>query len=348
MRTLTWVLILTVACAAGCQNGTKSIADPGAMTADASDATSILAALVSGPDNLAKKFTPKIESKLERWDRHVPIIYSTTGWGPGKVQFEVPEYVHVQMPGEKRNAIIFSGRSLKVAAKLGAPKLASLETPVWKAYDGKLSLDTPLAGDVTIRFRIIPHDRMLEVRWGLSNAGDKPLRYCWTQLCFKGWMDPILRERLPLSSWMLGKGKLISWDAAGQDLTWVPAERRPDGRFKRSCFFRARIGKGLDRRGRVDLRPGKSARFHLGRKVDIPAMAKADARQGPAAIVYSPTAKDVFYNFFQPCFHADPFMGEVPPKSTRWTQTYLIFFKGDVEKFMNKLAGAHKQITGAK
>lgn len=315
----------------------------------ATTVTDQMAAIATDTGNELAAFTPTLTFKTDRWNRHVPMLYATTPWGQkGLIQFEVPEYVHGRAPGDKRSGFLFSGRPLDVAAKLGGVRYKSLEKPAWREIPGGLALDTPLSEGLTIRFRVLARDRMLEVRWGLTNAGEKPIHNCWAQICFKGWAEPTLAERLPTSSWMLSRGKLISWDGAGQDLSWIPKERREDGRFNRSCFFRAKVGSGPTR-GHIRLTPPeKAAIFRLARKVDIPAIAKADAAKRRAAIVYSPSAPSIFYNYFQPCFHADPFLGTVPAGATRWTSTYLIFFEGDVKAFMHKLAATHKSIVESK
>ncbi len=305
-----------------------------------------LAALVSGPANELAAFTPTVTFKIERWNRHVPMLYSTTPWGKeGRIKFEVPEYVHGRAPGDKRRGFLFSGRPLKIAAKLGGVRYRSAELPAWREIPGGLALDNKLADGLTIHFRIVASDRMIEIAWGLTNDGDKPIRHSWAQMCVKGVLEPVLAERMPTSSWMLGDGKLITWDAAGQDLSFIANEREADGvRFKRSCFFWARVGQG-PAKGRIRLTEGKSAVFDLARKVDIPAIAKADQARRQALVIYSPSAKNTFYNYYEPCFHADPYLGEVPAKSTRWTRTYLMFVEGDLEAFMQKLSAAHQEIA---
>ncbi len=307
-----------------------------------------IVALTTGDANQLEPFMPEVTSRTDRWGRHVPMLYAVSPWGKtNAIQFEVPEYVHGRAPGDRRRGFLFSGRSLATAAKIGGVRYASLEKPQWRKIAGGLALDNPLADGLTIRFRVIAYDRMLEVRMGLTNDGDKPIRNSWAQICFKGVMEPVLAERHPTSSWMLADDKLITWDAAGQDLSWVDKERADDGkRFKRSCFFKAEVGTGkITGRTRLD---SKYPQFRLGRKVDLPALAKADADKKRAVVVYSPTAVRTFYNVLQPCYHADPYLGEVPAKSTRWTRTYLMFVEGDLEAFMQKLSAAHKKIKAAK
>ena len=303
-----------------------------------------VAELAAGETNKLKTFTPTVTSKADRFKRHVPMVYVTTPWDAGKaMQVEVPEYVHGWAVGDRRKGFLFAGRSLEVAERIGGVRHKSLEAPAWRKLDGGgLALDTPLAGGLTVRFRVVPHDRLLEVRFGLTNQGEKAIRRAWAQLCFKGVGVPALAERHPTSSHMLSGGKLVSWDGAGQDLTWLAKERhekRP-GQVRRSCFFLAEVGSGKIR-GRF--RDGRNPVLTLGRKIDVPAIAKADANKARTAIVYSPSGVRGFYNVLQPCFHVDPHLGDVPPKTTRWTQTYVVFLEGDLEAFMKQLSAAHRK-----
>ena len=197
-----------------------------------------------------------------------------------------------------------------------------------------------------MHFRVLAHDRMMEIRWGMTNRGDKTIRGIRAQICAKSDTEPLLAERHPTSSWMLADGKLVTWDAAGQDLSWLEAERRPAPRsdqFKRSCFFIAHVGTG-PAKGSLTAQP----LFTLGRKIDVPAIAKADKDKRRAVIVYSPSANRAFFNVLQPCFHADPHLPDLAPGKTQWVRTYLIFVEGDLEAFMNKLAATHKKIAAAK
>ncbi len=301
-----------------------------------------LVSLAKGKGNLLKPFTPEVTFRRGRQNRHVPMVYFSSPWQSGrKLQVEVPEYIHGRADGDRRRGFLFAGRSLETAKRIGGVRYASETPPKWvKTDDGGLSMDNPLQRDLTVHFRVIPHDRLLEIRFGLTNGGDKVIRNCWAQICFKGANEPALAERHPTSSYMLSDGELISWDGAGQDLTWLDAERdekRPSF-YKRSCFFLAPVGKG---RTFGRLKQGKNPVLTLGRKIDAPIIAKSDKDRRRSAIVYSPSGIRAFYNVLQPCFHVDPQLGDVPPHTTRWATTFLIFHEGDLKKAMTQLAKAH-------
>ena len=302
-----------------------------------------LALLATGKGNQLKPFTPAVTWRQDRQNRHVPMVYFRSPWqSDSPLQVEVPEYVHGRADGERGGGFLFAGRSLETAKAIGGVRYASKEPPQWvRTDDGGLAMDNPLERDLTVHFRVIPHDRMLEVRFGLTNGGDKTIRNCWAQICFKGVGEPALAERHPGSSYMLSRGELISWDGAGQDLSWLEKERdeRRPAMFKRSCFFLATVGEG-DTVGRLK-EQGANPVFTLGRMIDAPIIAKADADRRRAAIVYSPSGIRGFYNVLQPCFHIDPQLGDVPPKSTRWAETWFIFHEGDMKEAMTQLAKAH-------
>ncbi|MHC4717650.1 MAG: hypothetical protein ACYS5V_11820 [Planctomycetota bacterium] len=298
--------------------------------------------LAQSKGNLLRPFTPEVTWRRGRQNRHVPMVYFSSPWqGSRKLQVEVPEYVHGRADGDRRRGFLFAGRALATAERIGGVRYASKTPPKWaRTDDGGLAMDNPLERDVTVHFRVIPRDRLLEVRFGLTNGSAKTLRNCWAQICFKGVGEPVLAERHPTSSFMLSNGELISWDGAGQDLSWLEKERdeRRPGFFRRSCFFLATVGKGKVV-GR--LRRGRNPVLTLGRKIDAPIIAKSDKDRRRSVLVYSPSGVRAFYNVLQPCFHVDPHLGDVPPGSTRWAQTYLIFHEGDLKKAVTQLAKVH-------
>ena len=304
----------------------------------------LVVSAVSGATNKLKRFKPKVASRKERQNRHVPMIFGSSPWSRGSIPVEVPECIHGRYEGDRRKGFLFWGRALKISERMGGVRYPSLEPPIWKKIPGGIAMDNPLEDGLTVHFRVIGHDRMMEIRWGMTNTGDKTIRGIRAQICAKSPREPSLADRHVLTSRMLSKGKLISWDAAGQDLKWLDKERAPDGvRFKRSCFFIADVTDGPVK-GRLTKQP----LFALGQGIDLPAIAKIGADERQAVIVYSPSAKKAFYNVLQPCFHANPFLPDLKPGQTHWTQTYVIYFEGDLEAFMNKLSAAHKKIIAAK
>jgi len=307
-------------------------------------------AAVTGPLNQVKPFTPALSIDAQQFnrDRHVPMINATAPWGPTQfVPMEVPEYVH-GYTGEKRpGAFLFAGRSLKTAADIGGVRYASKTPPKWAPnVAGGLSVDNELEGDLVMRFRVIPHDRMIEIRVGLTNGGKLPVKGVWTQLCSKSYGLEGLTRRHVDSSWMLIGGELVTWSVTGQDLDWLKAHLKPgkDDEYKDSNFFMAHLGAGPIA-GKLEFQKSGSGIFTLGKRIDVPAIAKLDAEKKRGLIVYSPSADKIFYNVLQPCFHADPQIGTVLPGATCWSQTYIIYFQGDAKAMMNALSAAHRQIT---
>ncbi len=303
-----------------------------------------IAALAKDPANKLKAFTPKVTFRTGRGNRHVPMVYGSSPWG-AKSSFpvEVPECIHGRHDGDRRKGFLFWGRPLNVLKDRGV-RYPSLEKPQWKRITGGLSLDNPLADGLTVHFRVIGHDRMMEIRFGITNNSDKTIRNSWAQICAKSDLEPVLAEKHPTSSHMLSGGELISWDSAGQDLAWLDDELTADGKgYKRSCFFIAQVGTG-----KIQGRRTQQPLLTLGRKVDVPAIAKADKAKRRAVIVYSPSATRAFYNVLQPCFHADPYLADIKPGTTEWARTYLIYFEGDLAAYMKKLSAVHKKIVAAK
>ena len=46
-----------------------------------------------------------------------------------------------------------------------------------------------------------------------------------------------------------------------------------------------------------------------------------------------------------PCFHSSPHMDEVEAGQTKWTQTYIMFYEGDITKALVRMAATHKLVT---
>lgn len=339
--------ILLASVAAGADAGPE--ADPVDLP---SGVPAELVGLAQGVGNLLPPFTPRLraEKGTERspWRaRHTPILVLSTPWTEGGVFFlEVPEYVWGRTASDRRPGPLYYGRSLKQALSHGIKdwviRFPSQETPVWRScISGALALDNPLDGGITVRFRVVPHDRILEVRVGITNRRAEPITGVRTQLCVMSHREPVLAERHPTSSWLLSDGKAITWTAAGQDLGWLEEHRVPGtDRFTQSCYLMASVGSGPT--------PGRlqGVRLQLARHIDVPAIAKADSERRRALVVYSPDSTGVFYNVLVPCFHADPRMGDVPAGETRWTRSYYLFFEGDLETFLRGLARIHETLGG--
>ena len=276
-------------------------------------------------------------------ERHTPMVKCDTPWDSrDQLYIEVPEYTWASVPGDPNNGSPFYyGRALNQAElNKWTLRYPSLEPPAWKETSGNvLALDNPLQGGYVQRFRVIPHDRLLEIRFGITNNSEKPLENLRCQLCAMPHAVESLKERWPTSSKMFAAGKVISWDAAGQPLSWLDEfHDKATGRFSQSCFFLAGCGAPTESRptDRKDL-------MWLAKDLDVPAIAKVSGGDGTghSLIVYSPSADTAFYNSLVPCFHADPQMRRIDPGETRWTVTYYVFYAGDLIKFFEKLTVLH-------
>ncbi len=301
--------------------------------------------LVQSELNKLSHFTPRIWTGRYFTTRHTPIIYATAPWDEGdECWIEVPEYAWAHVPGDKHNqSPFYYGRAIGTN-KNWTMRFPSKEEPIWKEMKGGgLALDNPLEGGYTVRFRIIPHDRFIEVRFGITNDSEKPLTGIRCQLCMMPHKIKSLAERWPTSSKMLSDGEVISWDAAGQDLSWLDRYRKPDGSFTQSCFFLAPVKDHVPDDWKAQKRRQGSTVW-LDKTVDIPAVAKSDSKESRFLIVYSPFGRNAFYNCLVPCFHADPQMDRILPGETRWTASYYIMYNGDLKAFFSKLAALHEEL----
>ncbi len=302
-------------------------------------------ALVRSELNKLPPYTPKVWTGEYFAKRHTPIVYTSAPWDEGdECWIEVPEYVWAEVPGDPhKGSPFYYGRQIGTN-KEWTMRYSSEEEPVWRKIEGGgLALDNPLEGGYTVRFRVIPCDRIIEVRLGITNDSGKPLRNVRCQLCMMPHKIKSLTERWPTSSRMLAGGEVISWDAAGQDLSWLNPHRKPDGSFSQSCFFLAPV------KGHVPADWDKQNRRYgsvmwLDEVVDIPAVAKSDKQESRSLIVYSPFGRNAFYNCLVPCFHSDPHMNLVPPGETRWTTSYYLMYNGNLKSFLLKLAGLHEEV----
>ncbi len=301
--------------------------------------------LVQSDLNRLSPVVPKVWTGEYFAQRHTPIIYASAPWNAGdECWLEVPEYVWGQVPGDPQNGSpLYYGRAIGTN-KNWTMRYRSLEDPRWTEIEGGgLALDNPLEGGYVVRFRVLPHDRMVEVRFGITNNSPNRLTDIRCQLCMMPHKIKSLAERWPTSSKMLAEGKIITWDAAGQDLSWLDPYRNRDGSFKQSCFFLAPVaGHVPDNWATQERRYGSV--MWLDRIVDIPAVAKCSRDEENCLIVYSPFGRTAFYNCLVPCFHADPQMNLIRPGETRWTTSYYMMLSGDLQGFMARLAALHKEI----
>ena len=306
-------------------------------------------ALVTAETNRAEPFTPTVTvDRAEAGRRHTPLLHIDSPWNGSDVfDLEVPEYSWARVPGDTNNGSPFYyGRQIGVSRQW-VVRYPSLEPPRWQRGEGgSLALDNPLKGGYVQRFRVVPHDRLLEVRFGVTNGSQKALTNLRCQLCLMSHKVASLGERWPTSSKFYSQGKLLSWDSAGQDLAWLDPHRDSrSGRFDRSCFFLAPL-LGHEPPGFPEKERARADLMWFGRSVDVPAIAKVDPEKTDRGIVvYSPHGRGAFYNVLVPCFHADPQMKSIAPGETRWTASYYMFVDGDLEGFFRRLAALHGKLA---
>lgn len=301
--------------------------------------------LATGDLNRLRSFTPRILSEDPgATRRHTPLLHVEAPWAPiGVFGLEVPEYSWAHVPGDPNNGDpFFYGRQIGVS-KEWEIRYPSLEAPRWKdCGDGCLALDVPLTGGYVQRFRVFSHDRVIEVQFGITNRSEKPLRNLRCQICLTSNRVPALAERWPTSSKFYSRGETVTWDALGQDLSWLnPYRDTRRGRFSQSCFFLAPL-EGYEPRNYPEKERSRQDLMWFNRPIDVPAIAKVSPNDdGQAMVVYSPHGRSAFYNVLVPCFHADPHMNVIAPGETRWTSSFLILFEGDLDDFFKKLAELH-------
>ena len=304
--------------------------------------------LVSDNANTLSPFLPRIWTEDQaRTRRHTPMVFANTPWDPeDALWIEVPEYAWASVPGDEHNdSPFFYGREIGLK-KMFRVRYHSQELPQWKNRpDGGVELDTPLEGGYIVHFKVIPRDRMIEVRFGLTNNSQNPLRKIRCQLCIMSHRVECLTERWPTSSKMLADGDVISWDGAGQELSWLDKYHdKQTERFSRSCLFLASL-KGYREKEYILPHLPHADLMWLDRTVDVPAIAKEDtAKKNRYLVVYSPFGRNTFYNVLFPCFHADPYMNEIKPCETRWTISYFMLFEGDIQEFLVALNDLHREL----
>jgi len=340
--TVLMLALATIALAGGC-SATKSVREEEHSYMEST--LSKVKDLVQDNLNELPPFLPKIRTGPYFAKRHTPMIYASAPWDQGdECWVEVPEYLWASVPGDTHNNSPFYYGRATGTNKSWTMRYPSREEPVWtEMQGGGLALDNPLEGGYVVRFRILPHDRIIEIRFGITNNSEKPITDVRAQLCMMPHKIESLSERWPTSSKMLSGGKVISWDAAGQDLSWLDPYHKRDGSFTQSCFFLAPVAGHVPDNWDTQTRRYGSVMW-LDKIVDIPAVAKSSKDESRSLIVYSPFGRNAFYNTLVPCFHADPHMNLVPPGQTRWTTSYYLMFNGDLEAFLTKLAALHGKV----
>lgn len=304
-----------------------------------------IVAVATHANNALRSFQCRLWSdKSFGQERNSPIVMASSPWGEErKLVIEIPEYTWGRAPSDQRNGPIFFGRAYNTLSD-AVVRYPEKMRPAWSSRDdGGLTMDVDLADSFTIMFRVIPHDGFIEIRWGLANKTDEDCHSVWSQLCVMPHMEPLLSARHPTSSFFWAEGRPVTWDSSGMDLTWVESRRIPGtDRFTKSSYF---IGYTTSQRVQGTQ---EGDVMHLDVNLDAPVVAKVDSSHRRAVLVYSPSADKVFYNVLVPCFHSDPHMGTVKAGETKWTQTYIVFYEGNVQGALRAIVAAHKSIAGVK
>ena len=287
------------------------------------------------------------------WDRRLPPTRNTPAirvgspWNEGQALYiQTPEIAWAQMSDEEHAVPFFYGIDVdSPEVSHGKPRYPQLEKPAWKRRaDGSLELNVRLEGGYVQRFRVIPHDRLLEIRFGVTNASAASIVELRCQLCLIFRLLPGLDDQGPETSSFLCDNQVTHWASLGQDLAWMDTLRDPaTGKILRSCFFQASTQDYPPEGWRS--RPLQQRNtMRLAKLVDLPAIVKSSRDSDRHVLVYSPFGRSVFYNARMPCMHSDPLMIGPAVGETRWASTYVVFYEGDVERLLRDLDREHDQL----
>jgi hypothetical protein len=309
------------------------------------EARARIQALVQGSANDLAPFQPRVRAGADPWNtpRALALVEVTSPWGADDALWvQVPEHAWIQRPGENAATLVFSGRPSEVASSHGwSMPHRPLTPPEWRGRaDGGLELDSALEGGLTIHFRVLPGDRLFEVRFGLTNGTNETLESAWAQVCSGFERMGALRDQSPETVRVLSAGRWLGWEAAG-DLDWIDAHRDPlTCRLEKSCFFRAWVGE-------VEPAPPKVAEnvMRLERPLDLALIVKSAADDRRHVAFYSPHAPEVLYNAFTPCGHADPAFAGLAPGETRWGVVYGLFLGGALESALAGLVELDRELA---
>ena len=218
------------------------------------------------------------------------------------------------------------------------PPLASSE---WQARDdGGIEFTSALKGGLAVHFQVLPGDRMFEIRFGVTNRSLAALHTTWVQLCSGFEKMGTLRDQAPEGVRLLADGMPIGWKDAGQDVSWIEAQRDPVScRLTRSCYFKAWARSHAEEAQLAQPAPDLMV---LARTIDAPIVAKSSLDSRRHVAFYSPWGRAVMFNTFAPCCHSDPFMQEVPRGETRWIVLYGLFYEGELGELFSALGAEHR------
>ena len=304
-----------------------------------------LQALVQLPANQLAPFRPTIRAGPDPWNtpRAVPLVEVTSPWGAGEALWiQVPEHAWIERAGDNAATLLFSGRPGEIAAAHGwSVPHRPLAPPGWRSRaEGGLELDAELEGGLVVHFRVLPGERLFEIRFGLTNGTATTIDSAWAQLC-SGFekMGP-LSDQEPQTVRVWSAGRLTGWHESG-DVEWIEAQRDPlSCRIEKSCFFRAFVGE-------VQEPPDSPAPnvMRLDRPLDLALVVKSDLDRRRHVVLYGPNAREVLFNAVTPCAHADPAFADLAPGETRWGVLYGLFVEGELEPWVATLVEADRALA---
>lgn len=340
---------------------TESSSEPQASPAGLAQARARVQALVNAPANRLSAFRPRLAlatDPREGVKRNVPVLSATSPWSsPSNTPSNTEQLLWIQVPehawtmpreGPGRRLLFPGDDPSWLKAQWRTPVFAAREPAAWvPQVDGSFALDCALEQDVRVHFRVLPGERMLELRFGVSNGSQQALRETWAQMCTILGGLGALGEQAPETSWMVMQGALVHWGAAGQDLAWLAGLRdAATGRLGRAAFFLALVQGCQDERY-PPRRFQEGDTLWLERAADLALLGKSSPDLTRHVVFYSPQGRALMYNAFRPCAHVDPRIDGVAPGETRWGVVYLLFFEGEREALVEGLVALDAELRSA-
>lgn len=324
-----------------------------ALAANPAPAGETAVDLARSPVNQVSGFMPRVSTDGVYDGRFVPHVYSTTPWGrEERIEFEVPEFIWAVVDGDAHNdSPFFYGRAHRplLQERFGwVIRHPTIGRPTWSRNADALELTSELEGGFTVHFQVVPRLNLVEIRSGVSNGSDRPMRDLKFALCAGTTHSPTLFVQHPRYSRLYSNGEVISWDGAGQSLEWIDRFQKPDGTIKSSIWLRAYLPEFAPPDWATMEKLQEGRKFFLDRFIDVPAIAKADREFKRFLVVHSPEGREAFTNPNTPCFHGNGYLDAIPPGQTRWTTTFYTFFEGGLGKYFKELKRIHEQERGTR
>lgn len=308
-------------------------------------------ALVNAPANALGPFRPAVAPGPDPRPgvrRQVPGVGASTPWGAeDRLWIQVPEHAWVADPAARAGQhLLFAGDDPSyLHADWRTPLFAPLAPPAWVVReDGGLALDCALEQGLTVRFRVLPGERMLELRFGVTNGSTRALPRTWVQFCSVFRHVETLASQEPVDCWFRLDGTLAHWGGAGQDLAWIERFRDPaTGRVARGAFFQALVT-GCDDPRYPPEHLQQADVMWLARTVDLPLLVKSAPDGRRHVVLYGPCARKLMVNLLSPCAHVDPVLDGIAPGETRWGVVYLLFLEGERAALVESLVALDREL----